>query len=388
MPSLAVQPHPTPVATIATAHFAESYSESLLVADFGSLPPEINSARIYAGPGPGSLLTAAATWDELAADLYETAGSYHAVASQLTTESWLGPASVAMMGATTPYVTWLHETAALVQRTAQHARAAVSAYETARALTIPPPVVAANRAELAMLVATNALGLNTHVIAANEAEYGAMWAQDSNAMYMYADTSASASNVTPFIPPPATTSETGVQTSRGPAVSSAIVRALQGLASPSGDLSAARETLDSISGHARTGASTTSALMGALALAKPVGAAAPATAAASPGLASTGEASVPTESAVTGTVGGAAMSAGVSKAAAVGALSAPRSWLAAAAVGGSTAPAPGGWSAAPISDPPIMPVMPVAGMAGRGAGGYSPASRPGARTIVRMRSAD
>jgi PPE-repeat protein len=253
-------------------------------------------------------------------------------------------------------------------------------------MTIPPPVIAANRAELAMLLATNALGLNTHAIAANEAQYGAMWAQDSTAMYMYADTSASASNVTPFIPPPTTTSEADVQTARGPATSSTIVRALQRLASPSADLSAARETLDSISGHARTGASATSALMGALAVAKPVGAAAPATAAALPGLASAGGASAPTGPSVTGTVGGAAMSASAGKAAAVGALSAPRSWLAAASVGGNTAPAAGGWTAAPISEPPAMPMMPVASMAGRGAGGYTPASRTGARSIVRMRS--
>ncbi|MGA8544451.1 MAG: PPE family protein, partial [Mycobacterium sp.] len=287
MPSLAIQPHSTPVAITATTQYAQSYSESVLVADFGSLPPEVNSGRMYAGPGPGSLLTAAATWERLTADLYETAESYHAVAWELTTESWLGPASAAMMAAITPYVAWLHETAALAARTAQQAKAAAAAYEAARAMTIPPPVIAANRAQLATLVATNALELNAPAIAANEAQYSAMWAQDSTAMYMYADMSASASNVTPFLPPPATTSDTGVPNARGEAVTSTIVRALQRLASPSADLSAARETLDSLSGHTRTGASTTSALMGALALAKPVGAAAPAAAAASPGLAPT-----------------------------------------------------------------------------------------------------
>ena len=37
--------------------------------DFGALPPEINSGRMYAGPGAGSMLAAAAAWDGLAAEL-------------------------------------------------------------------------------------------------------------------------------------------------------------------------------------------------------------------------------------------------------------------------------------------------------------------------------
>jgi PPE-repeat protein len=37
--------------------------------DFGMLPPEINSARMYTGPGVGPMLAAAAAWDGLAAQL-------------------------------------------------------------------------------------------------------------------------------------------------------------------------------------------------------------------------------------------------------------------------------------------------------------------------------
>ncbi|MCV7394002.1 PPE domain-containing protein, partial [Mycobacterium paraseoulense] len=37
--------------------------------DFGALPPEINSGRMYAGPGSGPMMVAAAAWDVLAAEL-------------------------------------------------------------------------------------------------------------------------------------------------------------------------------------------------------------------------------------------------------------------------------------------------------------------------------
>ena len=37
--------------------------------DFLALPPEINSALMYAGAGSGPLFVAAAAWDGLAAEL-------------------------------------------------------------------------------------------------------------------------------------------------------------------------------------------------------------------------------------------------------------------------------------------------------------------------------
>ena len=40
---------------------------------FAALPPEINSGRMYTGPGHGSMLAAATAWEQLAADLESTA---------------------------------------------------------------------------------------------------------------------------------------------------------------------------------------------------------------------------------------------------------------------------------------------------------------------------
>jgi PPE-repeat protein len=172
--------------------------------DFGVLPPEVNSGRMYTGAGSGPMLAAAAAWDQLAAQLHSTAASYGSVVSGLTTQ-WQGPSSTAMSAAVAPYVAWMKTTAAQAESTAMQARAAAAAYETAFAATVPPPAIAANRAQLTSLLATNFFGQNTAAIMANEAQYAEMWAQDAAAMYGYAGSSASASRMTPFSQPPQTT---------------------------------------------------------------------------------------------------------------------------------------------------------------------------------------
>jgi PPE-repeat protein len=178
--------------------------------DFGALPPEINSARMYAGPGSAPLLSAAAAWDGLVEDLYSAATSYGSVVSRLTSQAWLGPSSASMAAAAATYVAWMTGTAGHAEQTANQARAAATAYETAFAMTVPPPVIAANRSLFAALVATNFLGQNTPAIAATEADYAEMWAQDGAAMYGYAGSAASATQLTPFTAPAPTTNSAGL----------------------------------------------------------------------------------------------------------------------------------------------------------------------------------
>jgi PPE-repeat protein len=177
--------------------------------DFGALPPEINSGRMYAGPGPGSMVAAASAWDGLAAELRSAAASYSSVTSGLTGGSWSGSASASMAAAAAPYAAWMSAIAAQAERAATQARAAAGAYEAAFAAHVPPPVVAANRSQLASLISTNIFGQNTAAIAATEAQYAMMWAQDAAAMYRYAGSSASATTVPPFTPPPQTTNPGG-----------------------------------------------------------------------------------------------------------------------------------------------------------------------------------
>jgi PPE-repeat protein len=177
--------------------------------DFGALPPEVNSARMYSGPGSTSMMAAATAWNGLAAQLHSAASSYGAVISELTDGPWVGPSSTAMAAAVEPYVAWMSATAGQAEQASSQAQAAASAYGEAFAMTVPLPVIATNRTQLASLVATNVFGQNSTAIATTEAQYGQMWAQDAAAMYGYAANSAAASQVTPFTAAPQTTNPAG-----------------------------------------------------------------------------------------------------------------------------------------------------------------------------------
>ncbi|MDT7738275.1 MAG: hypothetical protein QOK09_1644 [Mycobacterium sp.] len=149
---------------------------------------------------------ASTAWNMLAAELESAASSYQSTINVLADDEWRGPASASMAAAVAPYVTWMSTTGAQAEHTAAQASAAASAYESAFAMTVPPVQVAANRAQLMTLIATNVVGQNTPAIAANEAQYGEMWAQDAAAMYGYAGSSATAAAVKPFRQPPQTAS--------------------------------------------------------------------------------------------------------------------------------------------------------------------------------------
>jgi len=164
---------------------------------FSLIPPEINSALMYAGAGSSPLIEAATAWDGLAADLESTATQYQTAITNLTTESWLGPSASRMATAAAPYIAWMQSTAAEAAQTGAQAKAAAAAYQTAYASMVPPPVITANRTELTTLVANNFLGQNTGAIANNEADYLSMWIQDALGMDTYQLNSSSASGALP-----------------------------------------------------------------------------------------------------------------------------------------------------------------------------------------------
>ncbi len=180
---------------------------------YGAFPPEVNSGRMYSGPGAESMVAAAAAWDTLATELHSTVTAYSSVIDTLSSGHWVGPSSMSMVAAVTPYLSWMQTTAAQAANTANQADAAAAAYEAAFAATVPPQEVAANRTRLASLVATNIVGQNTAAIAATEAQYAEMWAQDALAMDTYvASAEASTSRLTGFTAAPPTTNGTGATT--------------------------------------------------------------------------------------------------------------------------------------------------------------------------------
>jgi PPE-repeat protein len=204
--------------------------------DFGALPPEVNSGRMYAGPRPATLLAASAGWAALAAEMYSVAGGYQAVIKGLIEESWTGPSSMSLVAAVTPYLQWMKTAAVQCEEAGTRATAAAAAYQTALAMTVPPPAIVANRVRLATLIAANCLGQNTPAIAATEAEYSEMWAQDATAMYNYAANASAASAFKVFTSPPRATNPseavgTNAQTTSTRPMSE-VTEALQQLATP------------------------------------------------------------------------------------------------------------------------------------------------------------
>ena len=160
--------------------------------NFSMLPPEINSARLFSGAGSAPMMSAAAAWNGLADELATAMSSFSSVTSGLASQAWQGPASVAMMAAAAPYAGWLSAAATRATAAAGQAQAVADAFEAARAATIHPLMVEANRNGLVQLVLSNFFGQNWPSIAAVEAEYEEMWAQDVSAMLGYHAGAASA----------------------------------------------------------------------------------------------------------------------------------------------------------------------------------------------------
>ncbi|BBZ71608.1 PPE family protein, SVP subgroup [Mycobacterium paraseoulense] len=379
-----------------------------MVLDFAAIPPEITSSLIYSGASSAPLMAAAAAYANLGAEISTTATQWESIISLLTSEQWTGGGSAAAAAAAQPIITYLTETAATLEQASAQATASAAAFDAVYAAVVPPPLVVANRTLQASLLPMAIIPTVAAEIAALDAEYAEMWAQDAAAMAAYQAASLAAGVLTPVTPLTSTTSPATAAAADSAALAAdSTGGTVQALAAPlAAPLAAAADpitptfpgllgsidnflgtpsVLNAINGSVNTAAWwVMNAIPTAVSLGHTLGSVPSIPFALTDSV--TPLAGGMVQGTMVGSVSGAGASAALGEASAVGGLSVPAGWNAAApaSLASSTAPLEGsGWTAAAEAEPvAAMPGMPGMAAAAKGAGAYGSGPRYGFKPIV------